>query len=571
MTDDDRNRQQEDLASLFRYAIPVPGLLHILSNALQDVTSSLKCWPEYKVQLNNFSALLCNRSRLDLLVATCVDTVSHPLQREARSVFGRHLPTLRKQRWGSVIAFVGGMLRLWHLLCVFWDQTAFSGHDGGLETDSVFDVALLTSSLGSPFFRAYSEMLQSLQDVVVEASVWAEGCPCHVVPHQTGKDRRSLKHADEVRQTELGSGPCPLAGRRAPELAAGRLQDIIAGLASRHICGITARFGAQLDSKQCISLAADFETGRRRLEATLVVKLDHWRQLPWMMAGLAHDDVATARRLAGQCIAAFDSVPAHLSHQHHELSKMLLTAGTSFRSELEMFAGGHVPGLDDAGSRGFSADLLEEVARLRFIPVVEREIEAKHAAVKHTLAALTRHGPARVSMGLRSMQLWEELSKSTIHAKEEFFRLLDQTRLPSTAAAGLGLHSHPLLTTHLKQVSRSQQLKVLEHATYRCDIAAQFADHDEVARRNFTEHAAERRDVSKVQSKRARPSSLINQWIGRVLPTHLQQLFTLEDVAIVFSLPGRVDDAVLPGFRSLADSLVGEVRRRPMSCMVSAS
>ena len=556
----DSPNAKRQLVPLLKYAIPVPGLLHILSNALQDVTSTLKYWPEYKVQLNNLSAFLRHKSRLDLFVATCVEPSRNPQRTEARTVFAKHLPTLHEQRWGSVTSFIGGMLRLWPMLCTFWDRGAFAEHAGALEADSLFDAAALTSSLGDRFFRAYSEMLQSLQAVVVEASVWAEGCPCHPVPHQAGRDRRSLKRVDDQRQAELASGPCPLAGRRAPELAAGRLQEIIAELASQQISSITSKHSHLLDDNQCGMLVADFEIGRRHLEAILVVKLDHWRHLPWMLAGLAHDDQPTARSMANRCIVAFDRAPIHMRHQHHELSKKLLAPQANFRAELEAFAGGPSPGQIDQGLSALSDELREEVARLRFIPVVEREIEAKHAAVKHTLAALTRHGPARVSMGLRSHQLWKELSMSSPSGREVFYSLLDRTRVPSRAAAALGLDSHPLVTLNGKQVGRSQQLKILEQATYRCDLAAQFVNHEKVARLNVTEHEAERREAAKVQQKKGRSSCLVDAWIASALPAHLHQLSLLEDVRVVLSLPMRLPDAVLPGFRNLADSLAGRVR-----------
>jgi hypothetical protein len=338
------------------------------------------------------------------------------------------------------------------------------------------------------------------------------------------------------------------------------LQEIIAELASQQISSITSKHSHLLDDNQCGMLVADFEIGRRHLEAILVVKLDHWRHLPWMLAGLAHDDQPTARSMANRCIVAFDRAPIHMRHQHHELSKKLLAPQANFRAELEAFAGGPSPGQIDQGLSALSDELREEVARLRFIPVVEREIEAKHAAVKHTLAALTRHGPARVSMGLRPHQLWTELSMSSPSGREVFYSLLDRTRVPSRAAAALGLDSHPLVTLNGKQVGRSQQLKILEQATYRCDLAAQFVNHEEVARLNVTEHEAERREAAKVQQKKGRSSCLVDAWIASALPAHLHQLSLLEDVRVVFSLPMRLPDAVLPGFRNLADSLAGRVR-----------
>ena len=548
---------------LLKFAIPIPGLLHIFSNALHDVMYGLKCWETYKGQLKELSTLLCYKFRLDLFVATCLNHHFNLLVLEARKLFSKSLPSLHEQRWGSLTSFITGMLIRLPMLQTFWNTRAFASCRSQATAGDEFDAAAIGAIITDPFFAAYSEMLQCLQAVITDATIWAEGCPCHCVEHKPGHSHRAQKLADSVWQAELGSQSCPLAGRRAPELATGMLQTIIAELSEKHISLFSIRRNQQLSENQRSKIASDFEAGKRHLEAVLVVKLDHWKRLPWMLCGLAHHDGVKARQAALACIAEYDKSASSVRHQHHELTKKLLTPGTALRKELEAFAGGDAPGQQPAELATLSQDFRVEVARLRFIPVVEREIEAKHKDLKHSLVALTRHGPARASMGLRSSQLWEELAAAQPKERDDFLQLLDETRVPSRAAALLGFATHPLLTLTLREDrSRSGEMKALEHATYRCDIAAQFLGHDEASALNTKAHKSEKQEAeaaARSNTIRRHKHNLADSWLGVTLPEYMRLLSSTEDEHYVFSLPCRppFGDAVLPSIRSLADVLCG--------------
>ena len=550
---------------LLKFAIPVAGLLHILSNALHDVMDALKCWQPYKGQLKKLSALLCHGSRLDLFAATCLSQLPNSLALEARKLFDKRLPSLHEQRWGSVTSFISGTLSRLPMLQTYWNTSALTdSRSREEEANEEFDAAAIGAIIADPFFEAYSEMLQCLQSVVTEASIWAEGCPCHPVEHTPGHSHRARKLADCVRQAELGSQACPLAGRRAPELAAGMLQAVIAGLSEKHISLCFLQRRRLLSEIQWCKIASDFEAGKRHLEAVLVVKLDHWGRLPWMLCGLAHHDSSKAKEAARACIAQYDKSARHVRHQHHELTKKLLTPGTALREELEAFAGDCAQGHEPAELETLSQDFQVEVARLRFIPVVEREIEAKHKDLKHALVALTRHGPARASMGLRSRQLWAELAAAQPPEQEAFLQLLDVTRVPSGASAALGFAAHPLLTQRVTR-SRSDELKALERATYRCDIAAQFLGYDQAYALNAKARKSEKKEAEAVANNNIHrhKQNLVDSWLGAALPEYMRLLSSTLDERCVFSLPvcppGK--DAVLPRIRSLADVLSGLAER----------
>eukprot|EP00959_Pyramimonas_sp_CCMP1952_P191880 4012135-Pyramimonas_sp.AAC.1 len=55
-------------------------------------------------------------------------------------------------------------------------------------------------------------------------TAWLEGCPCHecILVH------RSSYQQKKAMEREFGKGrDCPMKGKRAPELAAGALRDVV--------------------------------------------------------------------------------------------------------------------------------------------------------------------------------------------------------------------------------------------------------------------------------------------------------------------------------------------------------
>lgn len=82
-------------------AIPVPGMLHILSNLLEDVDSHMAHWDVFWKQLKNAAALLCDSMRLERMIALCFPG---PLSVH-RSAFSSKIPVPYSKRWGSVTFF----------------------------------------------------------------------------------------------------------------------------------------------------------------------------------------------------------------------------------------------------------------------------------------------------------------------------------------------------------------------------------------------------------------------------------------------------------------------------------
>jgi hypothetical protein len=160
---------------------------------------------------------------------------------------------------------------------------------------------------------------------------------------------------------------------------------------------------ASMTIEQWTSLLADLRSAQSHLLALLRVKTAFWKSLPWLLVGLAHGDVEVARRLGRRAIELFDKDPRQ--EAHHRLTWHWLRPGP-LRTALTIFVGGDGL-LSDGGSI-----LVKNVARLRFVMVVETTVEAKHARVT---AARRSHviGPVRVSLSNRLVMLEPTSSQVT--------------------------------------------------------------------------------------------------------------------------------------------------------------
>ena len=62
-------------------------------------------------------------------------------------------------------------------------------------------------------------MFQHVADIISHMQHWAEGCPCHSLLAEGFAQRQRELAQRLFLDTEDGVMSCPLAGRRAPELA----------------------------------------------------------------------------------------------------------------------------------------------------------------------------------------------------------------------------------------------------------------------------------------------------------------------------------------------------------------
>ena len=91
--------------------------------------------------------------------------------------------------------------------------------------------------------------------------------------------------------------PCPLGGLRAAELAAGEWRSLFHELADVCLQEILAS-AAFVDMQDMFNVTQDWERGKTTIFGQLELKLRYWESLPWIFAGLVHNDDGVARAIA---------------------------------------------------------------------------------------------------------------------------------------------------------------------------------------------------------------------------------------------------------------------------------
>jgi hypothetical protein len=156
-----------------------------------------------------------------------------------------------------------------------------------------------------------------------------------------------------------------------------------------------------LTDEQWSFVANDFACGTTHLESALQQKLHFWQKLPWVLCGMACPDAARSRQCAVTCVRLFSLGAAVPEEGHHRLSVRFLAHGENLRRELDSYIAG-IP-LSDLPS------LSTEVAKLAFIPVVERIIEARAGHLRHSLKDHKIKSGKGASLGLRLPELMNDV------------------------------------------------------------------------------------------------------------------------------------------------------------------
>ena len=426
-------------------AVPIPGALHICSNLTKDIAAKFKQWDWFHRQLKNIESLLSVRDRRERFAATCMPDV------EASSRFKYFSASLYDKRWGEVVNFCRKLQDLIEPLREHWDHQKFMrGYNAEKSKDDAggfsFDARALTATLGDPSFHVYMHVIFGILEVLDNTSTWLEGCSCHehLLTNRSGAmQKSSLAKEFGLSGVAAKYTACPMKGKRSAEMAAGRLTELCDGwwhtLRDSTVERIAQAAAApqnrnKFDDAAQVSIWEDFEAGHAYLELGLQVKFDFWNRTPWLLAGIAHHDTDTARRVASKACEAFDELhfddPAFV---HHPLTLCFLQRDSLVRAEVNTFI-----------ASGVMGDRLKlEAAKLRLTPVVERSIEAKHALVTRRAGRHFRTGRV-VSLTLRMPDLLQCMHRDHTYF-DQVVSSFARSRTPYAAAAALGIASHPLI------------------------------------------------------------------------------------------------------------------------------
>ena len=97
-----------------------------------------------------------------------------------------------------------------------------------------------TETLSPAWFARYCDVVLVLEDVLHAIAAWGEDCPCHgkFLKHYrsrrvTRSSRRRCFYRQDIFSAFVGDKRgCPMGGKQAPELAVGKLEELMAGFGS---------------------------------------------------------------------------------------------------------------------------------------------------------------------------------------------------------------------------------------------------------------------------------------------------------------------------------------------------
>ena len=547
-------------------ALPVLGLQHVVFNLLREVESALPFWHAFFRELKNFEALLNWKFRSQRFVATCLRNTPFA---DSQHRFENFNQSLYEARWHEVAKFVAKVLPVLGILRATFDAQRFQRADG-VQVDAGeggagagaapaaaadFNPEALARSLQSPMFSARLILVSKLQAFPEDLAGWAEDCPCHSkVCAGLGQYRRS-----KLLKAHYGGVPvCPMAGKRAPELAAGHVLEVFQGLAQQTLTDVLSESPLPLDPEMQRDLVRDFGLARNHMQVVLLSKLDHWMRLPWKLCGLAHAEEAVARRVAGEVKDRLQQCPE--AELRHRLTLKFLSG--PLHDELIRFA-------DGVAYADLSMEFRTAVAPLRFIPVTETIIESKHAVTGRLHRRDTHAGPVMVSLYNRMVILERRFARETSPGSNLFMKIAKQLTLArrlGSVPSRLGLQRHPLLVEcedkHGQAAVRAYLQKPLTKVIYRTDIESQYIELDAVrqthtqlqerSRRAMQAALGDEPQLQPVSYEGLKKAMVLEHFrsVGKPLPNSHPTLFSmpassnlsLQSVGAFFEGSGRAQD-----------------------------
>ena len=303
-------------------------------------------------------------------------------------------------------------------------------------------------------------MLQNLSMILIEATAWAESCPCH------GDLLREIRSGDyDNGMGGKGSGTlakvlreaqeCPLRGRRCAELAAGDFQTFIDKLFKQQASLILLDMDTSLTDSQMMMIMQDFERGRQHLITQFTLKLSNWEEGHWHMYGIAHFNPQKAFACFTKALNSSDDHPLLLELRSKDLEED--------RALFEQVKGC----LDVEHTQAQKLRAL--IARLRLAPSAERPGERLHAVIHKEVKRCPNHSCALVSLANRFPEI-SEFIKADPQNLINFAKTMQQIRTGRAACCSLGFSDHP----HGMKAAHNGRDPVRNEIIYRSDAYSKY-------------------------------------------------------------------------------------------------
>ena len=467
---------------LFESSVISAGLDHVANNLQDAMDRQLQGWEDWLPGFKAVTHILSHRWLLQRLVATCVIGTGHA---SLARCFETCVQTVAQWRWGTICKTLPDVLRLERALRIVWNQEKFlmggDQNDARLQSDS-FNASLITSTIHSHQWWRYAEMILHLHEVGNFPSAWGSGCACHEWLGNSGKpgnvERAQFLTAARESLGLLGTlhdgvgFDCPLKGKRAPEMANGKLLRLLKDEAEAARVA-TLLSCSSLEPQDQEKVLSDFKLGVDYIAMYVEIKLGQWWQsLPWMLASLALPQFAGAgqsKDLVASALAEFNKLPCdHVNH--HPLTWKIFRPGSETRSQIDQLVE------DETAVLSTLSAFYEEVCKLSFIPVVERIVEGAHSLV-HRHSGYRKVTGAYISCAMRLPEIDEMMCDET--SKTNFVVAFHRLRGSRALTKAFRLQDHPkwLELTSKPRKHQSGHRKLCNAMLYSTDTMTMFVEH----------------------------------------------------------------------------------------------
>ena len=287
---------------LFSSALLVPGLMHVLHNAVRDVTKVLESYDWFFQAFSVFCNFCKHKPNRDRIVGQCF--AKPPASWAAESILAFSPDITCDTRWGYLISTCEATLEIESALRTWWDpakvdvpaQRRLQGDPEGDPSEFVRSAA----------HWAYCKMLCAANMIVADIDHWVWSCNCHPrkdsgLEHGASWGRRSRAFRQQAAAAGTTWSTCPMRGRHIGEVACGHVDTLI----ERHSNIYTTEvlmFTQGLSAAARNRILRDFELAHKHISYVIRLKLGMFVNNPFRMLALAHPNPEIARR---HCQLAF--------------------------------------------------------------------------------------------------------------------------------------------------------------------------------------------------------------------------------------------------------------------------
>ena len=284
----------------FQGALACSGVHHILDNATQGFASVLPSYEDNVRLAQAVCKLVRRRDTQPKLLARCYGT---PLGRHFHQDIRKFRGWINPSRWGTVAFSIPEILSLKQVLVWGWDKARYMRGEGAGDqqpqrTDTMELVQAVDDAVSSEQWWGWVCMMARVCNVLREAIRWCERCSCHGgLPVELVAEG----NIDISSETSFALGSCPMRCRRAPDLAHGDLQRLIATECESSAADLFVKLPRTLSAVDRRELLQEFDMARAHLTFYVTAKLSHWSEFPWHVVGIASLDrtraTATMRKV----------------------------------------------------------------------------------------------------------------------------------------------------------------------------------------------------------------------------------------------------------------------------------